>query len=167
MSNSINDATLQLRQAVRNDADAIASVLHRSFAEFKEMYTPKAFTATILSPEGVLDRMSEGPTWVGLLDDEIVAAGSAVVTTRGLYVRGMGVVRKARGRGFGWHMLEHMENFAREQGIVRMYLSTTPFLDAAIRLYEKYGFERSPEGPLTLFGTPLYSMVRDVGRTQK
>src|SRR5260370_227302 len=41
-----------------------------------------------------------------------------------------------------------------------MYLSTTPFLDRAIRLYERFGFQRSDEGPLDLFGTPLFTMTK-------
>ena len=57
-------------------------------------------------------------------------------------------------------LLEQVEQFAREQDADRLYLRTTPFLERAIRLYERSGFRRSEEGPLTLFGTPLFTMVK-------
>jgi ribosomal protein S18 acetylase RimI-like enzyme len=41
-----------------------------------------------------------------------------------------------------------------------MLLSTAPFLDRAIRLYERFGFRRTNEGPHDLFGTPLFSMEK-------
>jgi hypothetical protein len=39
-------------------------------------------------------------------------------------------------------------------------LSTTPFLDAAIALYERCGFRRTAGGPLELAGTPLFTMEK-------
>jgi hypothetical protein len=41
-----------------------------------------------------------------------------------------------------------------------MVLSTTPFLTAAISLYERFGFSRSIDGPHDLYGTPLFTMVK-------
>ena len=152
-----------IRRAVQDDAMAIASVLYHSFVQFEQLYTPKAFAATVLSPEGVLQRLTEGPIWVGLLDDQIVATASAVIESDGVYVRGMGVVPEARGQRLGWRLLEHIEQLARDEDLGRLYLSTTPFLDQAIRLYEHYGFERTEEGPFDLFGTPLSTMVKDLG----
>jgi len=43
-----------------------------------------------------------------------------------------------------------------------MLLSTTPFLDDAIRLYQRFGFERIREGPHDLAGTPLFTMEKAV-----
>jgi len=50
----------------------------------------------------------------------------------------------------------------RERGCKRLYLSTTPFLHSAIRLYERCGFRRTDEGPHDLFGTPLFTMEKGV-----
>jgi hypothetical protein len=43
-----------------------------------------------------------------------------------------------------------------------MALGTTPFLSRAIRLYENLGFKRSDDGPLDLYGTPLFSMIKSL-----
>ncbi|HEV8659305.1 MAG TPA: hypothetical protein VGS96_11840 [Thermoanaerobaculia bacterium] len=39
-----------------------------------------------------------------------------------------------------------------------LVLSTTPFLDRAIALYERCGFRRTDEPPHDRFGTPLFTM---------
>jgi ribosomal protein S18 acetylase RimI-like enzyme len=72
----------------------------------------------------------------------------------------MAVAPASRGRGVGELLLRRVEAFASERGFGRMFLSTTPFLDRAIRLYERYGFERTGEGPYELFGTPLFTMEK-------
>ncbi|MBC7909661.1 MAG: GNAT family N-acetyltransferase, partial [Pyrinomonadaceae bacterium] len=77
-----------------------------------------------------------------------------------LYIRGMAALPLARGQGIGELLLKHVESFAREHGHERLTLSTTPFLDRAIRLYERAGFLRSDDGPHDLFGTPLFTMAK-------
>jgi ribosomal protein S18 acetylase RimI-like enzyme len=161
----VKQGMVELRSADLSDGHAIARVLAESFAEMRAQYTPAAFAATVPGPEQIDRRLSEGPVWVGLLDGRIVATGSAVVRADGLYVRGMGVVPEARGQAFGWRLLEVMEEFARRRGLERMYLSTTPFLRRAIRLYERYGFERTGEPPHEMYGTRLFTMSKPVVRS--
>lgn len=151
---------VHLRRAVEGDAPQIAAVLQASFEEYRPLYTPEAFAATALSPDGVLKRMREGPVWLTTLDDSPVGTASVVVTTEGCYIRGMAVTPAARGLGLARRLLEAIERFALEQGTQRLYLSTTPFLDAAIALYERYGFVRAGHGPTELFGTPLFTMTK-------
>jgi len=151
---------VEFRLARPSEVGAVSAVLRQSFAELEPQYTSEAFAATVISDEEATSRMSEGPVWVGLVDGHVVATGSAVVRATGLYIRGMGVVPQARGLRLGWRLLELMEDFARHRGLQRMYLSTTPFLDRAIRLYESYGFERTDEPPHEMFGTPLFTMSR-------
>jgi len=74
----------------------------------------------------------------------------------------MAVVPSARGQGIGKILLEEVETFARAGGFRRMVLSTTPFLDDAIRLYERFGFKRTADEPHDLAGTPLFTMEKAV-----
>jgi hypothetical protein len=64
--------------------------------------------------------------------------------------------------------MQQVESYAAEHGYGRLFLSTTPFLDGAIALYESTGFRRTNEGPHDLYGTPLFTMEKrlDVAGTK-
>jgi ribosomal protein S18 acetylase RimI-like enzyme len=151
---------VQIRRAEPDDSAAIAAVLYESFAEYEPLYTPAAFAATTPASDQLLERMQEGPFWVALEGDRIVGTASVVSKSEGLYIRGMAVLPAARGRKTGWLLLEHMEDFAVQEGLKRLFLSTTPFLTQAIRLYERFGFRRIAAGPHDLLGTPLFTMEK-------
>ena len=151
---------INVRNAVAEDARAIAAVLEKAFIEYRELYTPEGFAATVLNKKKVEQRMSEGPVWVALDNQQIVGTVAAVAKSKTLYVRSMAIVPAARGKGIGEIMLQHVQAFATANGHEHMTLSTTPFLSRAIRLYERFGFQRSAEGPSDLFGTPLFTMAK-------
>jgi GNAT superfamily N-acetyltransferase len=150
--------TIRLRIAGPEDARAIAAVLHASFIEYQSRYTPEGFAATTPHSAEVANRIKEGPVWVALDNDIIVGTVSVVPTVEGLYVRGMAILPESRGKKIGELLLKQVEGFAIERGFGRLFLSTTPFLERAIRLYEHHGFKRSNGGPNSLFGTPLFTM---------
>src|SRR5215467_3570293 len=94
--------------------------------------------------------------------EQIVATGSLVPEPEGSYIRGMAVIPSARGLGIGRRLLDEIQRFATAQGCARLFLSTTPFLSTAIRLYEAFGFRRMNDGPHGLFGTTLFTMEKTV-----
>ncbi len=151
---------IEIRLAVQSDASSTASVLFDAFAEYRPLYTREAFAATTPDSGHMRDRMVEGPVWVALLNGVIVGTVSAVPKEEALYVRGMAVLSEAKGRGIGKILLDTVENFAYEHSYKRLFLSTTPFLDRAIHLYEHFGFRRNSDGPHDLFGTPLFTMEK-------
>lgn len=144
------------------DAPQIASVLSESFVEHKSSYTQEAYAATVLDSEQIVSRLSEGSAWVALREGEVVGTVSVVHKGDALYIRGMAVIPKARGHRIGERLLNEVESFAAGHGYERLVLSTTPFLNRAIRLYENFGFRRNDEGPHDLFGTPLFTMEKTV-----
>ncbi len=152
--------TIQTRTAQPTDAQAIASVLHQAFAGYEHLYTPQALAATTPTADQIEARMGEGETWVALHDGVIVGTVSVVPRENGVYVRSMAVLPEARGHRIGERLLEQIENYVRDNGYSRLFLSTTPFLDRAIRLYESYDFKRTNAGPQDLFGTPIFSMEK-------
>jgi len=85
---------------------------------------------------------------------------SAVLNENGLYVRGMAVIPSARGLGAGARLLAHVCDVAAAARAPRLFLSTTPFLAGAIRLYTAFGFVRTEDGPDHLCGTPLFTMEK-------
>lgn len=153
---------IEIRLAGPEDASAIAAVLHESFAEFKALYTDGGFAATALSAEQVLARMREGLVWVALRESVVLGTVAAVVKEGSVYIRGMAVLPPARGSGTGAALLQRVEDWAARQGCGRLFLSTTPFLSSAIRLYEGAGFTRTGEGAHDLFGTPLFTMEKKI-----
>jgi putative acetyltransferase len=156
---------LEIRRAGPKDARAIATVLHQSFIEFRALYTDGGFAATVLDEVHVLARMQEGPVWVALGEGVMLGTGAAVVKSESIYIRGMAVLPSARGSGVGKRLLRQIEAWAVSEGYTRLFLSTTPFLNSAIRLYEKSGFRRTDEGLHDLFGTPLFTMEKTVEKT--
>jgi GNAT superfamily N-acetyltransferase len=150
----------EIHPAGPDDASAISALLLQSFAEYRGLYTDEGFTATTPASEEVLNRLKEGPIWVAVRNDAIVGTASAVHKGERLYVRGMAVLPSERGQRIGELLLECIERYAAQHNCNRLFLSTTPFLTGAIRLYERFGFRRTPEGPHDLFGTPLFTMER-------
>lgn len=155
-----SSAAFEIRRAGPGDAAAIAEVLRAAFTEYKPSYTEGGFAATVLTPGEVIERMSEGPVWVSLQNGTVAATVSAVVKEKSVYIRGMAAVPAARGCRVGTTLLHCVEDWAAKQGCKRLFLSTTPFLDSAIRLYENYGFHRMDESPADLYGTPLFTMEK-------
>ena len=156
--------TIEIRDAIAEDAAKISAVLDESFREYRALYTDEGFAATALPLEGVRRRMQEGPMWIALLNREVVGTGSAIKKTGGIYIRGMAVLPASRGHRIGEMLLGKIESYALREGVRRLFLSTTPFLDRAIRLYERCGFRRIGEGPSDLFGTPLFTMEKILKR---
>jgi len=81
-----------------------------------------------------------------------------------VHIRGMAVLPAARTIGVGSDLLAHMESWALEQACSRLFLSTTPFLHTAIRMYERFGFRQNDQGSHDLFGTPLFTMEKRIVR---
>jgi GNAT superfamily N-acetyltransferase len=148
-----------IRNAVMDEAALIASVLYQAFAEFEPLYTPAAFAATAPNSDQIRKRWGEGPVWVMADGSQIIGTVSAVPKPDSVYIRSMAVLPSHRGQKIGYMLLQMVQQFAHLQEVRRMFLSTTPFLTGAIRLYEQFGFHRTDDEPRELFGTPLFTMV--------
>ena len=154
------EPVIEIRLATATDASGIAQLLADSFSEYRLLYTLEGFEATAIGAAEVADRLQEGPLWIAMRDTVIVGTVSVVRQSDSLYVRGMAVHPNARGRQIGEQLMEQAEHYGVRQGLRRLFLSTTPFLDRAISLYEKIGFRRIDTGPHDLFGTPLFTMEK-------
>lgn len=82
---------------------------------------------------GTVTYCSAGTTWA-----EVSVAGEAEV-------RMLAVSPAARGRGVGTALTEWCVSRARSEGHKAVALSTLRAMHAAHRLYERMGFERTPE----------------------
>jgi ribosomal protein S18 acetylase RimI-like enzyme len=149
-----------IRLAEPGDAERIALVLSTSFIQHESSYTRQAYEATVPDSEQIVHRLSEGPVWIAVRASEVVGTVSVVPKGDALYIRSMAVLPAARGQRIGELLLNEVESFAAEHGYALLVLSTTPFLNSAIRLYENFGFRRNEAEPHDLFGTPLFTMEK-------
>ena len=152
-------ADVRIRRAGAGDGAAIASVLRQAFLEFEPLR------------QGALPRLRRmrskscpGSMKAGLdasVAGQLVGTASVVgIGGKGLYVRGVAVAPSARGQGIAQSLMREIESFATSRGYRRLYLTTTPFLNGAICLYERFGFTHVPDGADDLFGTPLLRMAK-------
>jgi GNAT superfamily N-acetyltransferase len=161
----IEAEAIEMRIATMKDAKVVADLLRESFAEFKELYTPRGFAATTPQPSIIRGRMRVGVTWIASIGT--VASGTVTAVPLqddSVYVRSMAVIPSARGLGIGRALLNQAEEFARGRGVRRMILNTTPFLESAIHLYESSGFRLTKGCRSDLHGTPLLSMEKILER---
>jgi ribosomal-protein-alanine N-acetyltransferase len=61
---------------------------------------------------------------------------------RPAHLLNLSVAQEAQRTGLGWRTLEWMADVARGYGARTMLLEVRPSNAAALRLYERYGFER-------------------------
>jgi ribosomal protein S18 acetylase RimI-like enzyme len=155
---------MQIRRAADKDVDAVARVLADAFAEFRRLYTRAGYDATTPDAATIKARLAEGPMWLAEDGSAVVGTVSAVARDDGVYVRSMAVTPAARGNRVALHLMRQLELFAVSKKAERLYLSTTPFLFSAIRLYEALGFRRTGEPPDDLFGTPLVTLAKRLSR---
>jgi ribosomal protein S18 acetylase RimI-like enzyme len=158
--NALAPRGLTVRRASAIDVQAIAALLALSFAEYRALYTPEGFAATVISSAEVAKRINEGPVWVAISENVVVGTISVVRKGDSLYVRSLAVHPAARGRSVGQNLLTEIEKYAAANAVHRLFLSTTPFLDRAVRLYEKFGYRRTEATPHDLFGTPLFTLEK-------
>ena len=75
-------------------------------------------------------------------DDRIIGELSAFGRADRPAEIGMAVAKNWRGRGVGTALMQACVNWAREQKIHKLALQVWPHNDAALRLYENFGFVR-------------------------
>jgi GNAT superfamily N-acetyltransferase len=151
----------KIQRASPSDAEQIAELLLAAFSEFEPLYTPGGFQATTPSSAEVNRRLVQGPTWIATEGGVAVGTVSALNRGEEVYIRSMAVLPTERGRGTAPKLLAVVHAYAVRRGARRLALSTTPFLSAAIRLYERTGFRRIA-GDLELHGTPLIAMIKEL-----
>ncbi|SRR5712692_4582597 len=151
-----------IRLATRADISSVASVLLQSFLEYEASYTREAFAATISTSTELEHRLVEGPVWIAVENDTVIGTVSVVPFGEALLIRSLAVIPRNRGQGLGELLLHHVEKYACKNRYSRLFLSTTPFLTPAIRLYERCGFQRSNEGPNDRLGTQIFTMTKQL-----
>lgn len=154
------DDKIIIKKVGIKESKTIHQILGSSFESFKDKYTVKAFEATVISAEKVEERIEKGIVWMALWNNEPIGTVSGKKLDNTFYIQGMAVLPKGRGKKIGYLLLQTIEAYARKNNCQNLLLNTTPYLSAAISLYEKFGFEIINEPPYELFKTPLFNMKK-------
>ena len=148
---------LTLRGAGPADRDAIQAVTLSAYQEYAASIPAhwEGYRQNIIA---TLAAAAPGTQIVALDDDRVVGAvllypagtsigvpGGAPVTLTWPEVRLLAVAPSARGRGVGAALMNECIHLARSAGATALTLHTTELMQAAMRLYERLGFERARE----------------------
>jgi ribosomal protein S18 acetylase RimI-like enzyme len=131
------------------DTNAVIALLTAAFVDAG--YTAPERAREIFTPSRLQDRGSlllaetEDSTLAGMVmlagpdspARQIALAGEAEIHL-------LAVAEARRGQGMGDRLLAAAEALARERGFQRLVLSTQPTMQAAHRLYEQRGYDRTP-----------------------
>lgn len=110
----------------------------KCFAEIGKAFEPDGRHSLYNDIEKEFDRF-----WCLLSDDKV--AGTVAIrkeddTTAEL--KAMYLYKDLRGKGYGYKLLDLAMTYSKEKGYKRVVLDSMSKYDAALRLYEKYGFKR-------------------------
>ena len=146
---------LTVRLAGPGDRDAIQAVTLAAYQEYTATIGAhwKGYRQNIIA---TLAAAVPGTQIVALDDDRVVGAvllypagtsiekpGGTTLTLTWPEVRLLAVAPSARGRGVGAALMNECIHRARSAGATALTLHTTDVMQAAMRLYERLGFERA------------------------
>ena len=88
-----------------------------------------------------------GSAYLVLEVNDKAVGGCGIYPSNGLPARYAELVRfflspEIQGNGFGNVLMEKCEELAKEKGYTHLYLESFPEMEAAVHLYEKFGYQR-------------------------
>ncbi len=149
---------LQIRDAQAGDRGAIEAVTLSAYQQYAAVMPAQHWAAY---RQNILDTLADvqpAAQVVAEQDGQILGtvllypAGTVLTTPAGTpvtlawpEVRLLAVGPAARGHGVGVTLMRECIRRARQSGAPALTLHTTELMQAAMRLYERLGFERAPE----------------------
>ena len=149
---------VQVRGARRGDAGSIEEVTLSAYQQYAAVMPPALWEryrqnigATLAAAPPETQIVVEESGWiVGSVllypaGTGIVLPGGGSMTLPFPEVRLLAVAPSARGKGIGALLIDECVRRARESGATALTLHTTDMMQAAMRLYERMGFQRAPD----------------------
>ena len=164
-------AELLLRDAREDEREAIRELTFASYGEYADRMAPRAWEAlegalsAALAGEDAAERIVAelGGRLVGsvmLFPRSADAYEGAVQEAHWPEVRLLAVAPAARGAGVGAALLQECIRRARSAGAREIGLHTSRSMEAAIRMYERFGFIRVPDHDFQPDGGELVTAYR-------
>jgi GNAT superfamily N-acetyltransferase len=148
-----------IRPATAADIDSIRTVIARANEQFRDDVAPALFDAYLSSALHVEGRMRGGEVLAAEIDGRIVGTVTyfadandegvkAVFAPLTAGIRATAVDPDDRGQGIGRALVEACIARATAEGARAIALHTASFMEAAVAVYERTGFRRSPNSDL-------------------
>src|SRR5215472_12443153 len=147
--------SFHIRDARDDEREVIRDVTLAAYEEYAAILPPpfwegyrRQILAT-LDEEGPVERIvaERSGTIIGSVlqyPPQAQAYAGAIASTGWPEVRLLAVAPPARGQGVGSALMDECERRARRAGATLLGLHTMEMMQAAIRMYERRGFERAP-----------------------
>ena len=131
-----------VRKAVISDAEQISALYKRVWDEYDTQF-PKELKESRQPSEDLMRQWMKQETYfVAVLKDSIAGVVGCRLMHGTCQLTHMAVDRAHRGKGIGASLTERTIEFAKENGALKVWLDTAPFMKEAISLYERYGFTK-------------------------
>ena len=147
----------RIRDAGASDREAIEAVTLSAYQQYGAVMPPALWdryrqnivsTLAAAPPETQIVAEADGRIVGSVLlypaGTEIMPPGGRSMTLALPEVRLLAVAPSARGQGIGALLMDECGRRARESGAEALTLHTTDMMEAAVRLYERLGFQRMP-----------------------
>ena len=145
---------LIIRQAVKEDHEAIRHVLIKSYSQYEPQFTEEGWQNYSAALRAAVDNPNMELMLVAELEGKVVGTLQMFRSSEQAYdkpemgitsaiVRFLGVDPDVRGKGIAESLLRKSIELTQSWGEKVLYLHTSDKMQAAIRLYEKMGFERA------------------------
>lgn len=147
---------LSIRKAWDNERGIIRDLTLAAYAQYQAVLPPNFWTYYRYNIIATLDKEGNGVRLVAEQNGSIVGSvmlfplaanpyANALISTSYPEVRFLAVLPQTRGQGIGAALMEECERRAQEAGAQAIGLHTAEVMQAAIRLYERLGYIRTPE----------------------
>ena len=163
------ESTVMIRRARPDERAAIRDLTLLAYGQFASIMELSAWTGLRDAVESALSTDRGGQQIVAELGGVLVgsvmlfppsanAYGTLALRIPSPEIRLLAVAPTARGLGVARRLVQECMRTAREAGADAIGLHTSPSMRDAIRLYEKFGFTRSPEYDLHVDGAePIHA----------
>ena len=127
------------------DIKDVSLILSAAFKPYKKYYTNEAYTATILSPRVIKQRIEnkESEFFVVIYKNEIVGTISLLLSRNLIYLSSMAVKPKYQKQGVGYFILEEVIKIALSKNTKKLLLESFKPLSCAISLYNHFRFKKT------------------------
>ena len=145
--------TFAIRRADPADFERVGTLTVQAYIEDGHIPAVSEYADTLAD---AASRARDAELWVAVDDATGSVLGSVTFAAPGspyLEVAGpregefrmLAVAHEARGLGVGAALVEHVIGRARELGLTGLAMSTQPTMLSAHRIYQRLGFERTPD----------------------